>query len=104
MTLKKEISENSEKVLTYVHTYVIMNYRLNKKATDRKAVVTMKHNDQTKEVTDMAMTKTELVAFMEALIIISEKSDSKEEVTKELKRIQDKMNEPNAQAVASETR
>jgi len=64
----------------------------------------MKHNDLLKEVNSMAMTKVELDAFMEALIIISEKSENKEEVTEALKRIQDKMNEPNAQAVASETR
>lgn len=64
----------------------------------------MKHNDPPKEVNDMAMTKAELIGMLEAIKIIGELTDDAKEVCKAITRIQDKMNEPNAQAVASETR
>jgi hypothetical protein len=60
--------------------------------TDRKAVVTMKHNDKKHEVHDMTNKQTD--GFLEAIKIIAEKSETKEEVIEAIKRIQDKMKEP----------
>lgn len=64
----------------------------------------MKQNDPSREVPEMAMTKAELIGMLEAIKIIGELTDDAKEVCKAITRIQDKMNEPNAQAVASNTR
>lgn len=52
----------------------------------------MKHNDRTNEVTNM--TNRQAAGLLEALKIIAEKADTKEEVIEAIKRIQDKMKEP----------
>ena len=52
----------------------------------------MKHIDQTNEVLNMTNRQTD--GLLEALKIITEKADSKEEVIKAIERIQNKMKEP----------
>ena len=52
----------------------------------------MKQNDQMNEVKNM--TNKQMDGFLEALKIIAEKADSKEEVIEAIERIQNKMKEP----------
>lgn len=52
----------------------------------------MKHIDQMNEVKNMTNRQTD--GLLEALKIITEKADSKEEVIEAIERIQNKMKEP----------
>lgn len=52
----------------------------------------MNHNDNKNEV--MNMTNRQMDGLLEALKIIAEKADSKEEVIEAIERIQSKMKEP----------
>lgn len=61
-------------------------------------------NKEISEVIEMAMTKSEAVALLEAIKIINEMAKDKKEVSEAITRIQTKMEEPNAPKPASETR
>ena len=77
-------------ILTNVPNGVII-YNV-RRETDRKAVDTMKHDDRMNEVTNM--TNRQAAGLLEALKIIAEKAETKEEVIEAIGRIQDKMKEP----------
>ena len=62
------------------------------KNPDRKGGDTMEHIDRTNEVKDM--TNGETLGLLEAIKIITERADSKEEVIEAIERIQGKIKEP----------